>query len=475
MNYRQRCPRPKAEIYREFLQHGSLTHELLSISNQWKGRGKMKKIVICTLFLLIFTSSAWATLYKWVDEQGGLNFADDYRKVPPNYRDRVEEIKASQMASPPVSQAPPGKASGVQAGEAATQPPPIGQTLIREGDFAVKLTEVLKAGQAKSEAEAENILASVGIAPKNGWIADYPVTPDIIGELQNAISTAADSGKLAMNKDQAMKTLQELTAQEGLPVRAGVETLSAGAAPPQNYPEYYEPSAINNYYYDEGPPIVTYYPPPWDYSYLYAWVPYPFWWTGFWFPGFFVLDDFHRGFFFHGHRGFVSNHFWDSRTRGFGRIDPARRHMGDAAANISRPGSGFTSNLARNGASSILRRSSEHTAFNRPTGGIPGNRGSSGLSNFRGGVRGVRPQAGNRSPSTGYSPGRGAPFGRPAYGSFSSRGGSFSHPGMGTARSFSSPSRSGSSGFHSGGFGSRGFSGGGGGRGSSGGGGRGRI
>lgn len=99
--------------------------------------------------------------------------------------------------------------------------PPIAQTLIREGDFAVKLAEALKIGQAKSEAEAENMLASVGIAPKNGWIADYPVTPDVIGELQNAIVTAVDSGKLAMKKDEAMKTLQELTAQQGLPVNSG--------------------------------------------------------------------------------------------------------------------------------------------------------------------------------------------------------------------------------------------------------------
>ena len=64
------------------------------------------------------------------------------------------------------------------------------------------------------------MLASAGIAPKNGWIADYPVTPDIIGELQNTIAEAADSGKLAMKKDEATKVFQDLIAQQGLPVRA---------------------------------------------------------------------------------------------------------------------------------------------------------------------------------------------------------------------------------------------------------------
>src|SRR5512139_1364382 len=84
------------------------------------------------------------------------------------------------------------------------------QSLIREGFFAMKLAEALKIGPVKSEAEAENMLALVGITPQNGWIADYPVTPDIIGELQNAIAVAADSGKLAMNKSEAIKVFEDL-------------------------------------------------------------------------------------------------------------------------------------------------------------------------------------------------------------------------------------------------------------------------
>jgi hypothetical protein len=440
----------------------------------------MKKLIFI-LFILIFASSASATIYRWVDEKGVVNFRDDDSKIPPDYRNKVEEVKTAKMGPPIPSQTPPGKmAVSAQPGETGTQAPPISQTLIREGDFAIKLADRLKIGTTQSEAQAESMLASSGIAPKNGWIADYPVTPDIIGELQNAISRAVDSGKLALNKDETMQMFQDLIAQQGLPVRAesgsqyaGVEQPYAEETPPQDYPQYYEPSVINDYYYNQGPPIVTYYPPPWDYYYLYAWVPYPFWYSGFWFPGFFCLHDFHRGFFAHGHARFISNHFWDSRTRGFSRIDPAARHMGNAAANISRPASGFSSQSARNGASSILNRSSAHTALNRPTGGTVNNRGSSGLSNFRGGVSRVRPSAGYRSPSTGYSRGRGGSFSRPTYSGSSSHWGSTSSPRMRTARSFGPPSRSGSPGFHSGGFGSRGFSGGGGGFGGSHGGGHG--
>jgi hypothetical protein len=425
----------------------------------------MKKLIFVSI-LFIFASSAGATVYKWVDERGVVNFVDDIDKIPSVYRDSVEEVKAPKIPAP-----------SAQMGKPSTKAPPISQTLIREGDFVIKLAEVLKVGRAQSEAEAESMLASAGIAPRNGWIADYPVTPDIIGELQNAITEAADSGKLAMKKDGAMKAFQDLIAQENLSVRADIESQYAGTgepsaevSPPQNYPEYYEPSVINNYYYDQGPPIVTYYPPPWDYYYLYAWVPYPFWCGGFWFPGFFCLHDFHRAIFVHGNRRFISNHFWDSRTRGFGRIDPVRRHMGNFMANTSHPTRGFASHAASNGASSILKRSFDHTTINHP-GGISGNRVGSSQSNFRGGRSGVRSPAGYRAPSTGYSPSRRVASRHPTYGSSFSHSGSSRNPGMGSGRSFSPPSGSGGLRSHSGGSESRGFSGGGS-RGFSGGGGR---
>lgn len=118
--------------------------------------------------------------------------------------------------------------------------------LIREGDFAIKLAKALRIGPVKSEAEAGSMLASVGIAPRKGWIADYPLTPDIIGELRNAIGEAADSGKLSINKDEAMKVFQDLIMD--------IESQYAGVEPPpgrQPYPEPY------------------YYPGPYYYPYLY--------------------------------------------------------------------------------------------------------------------------------------------------------------------------------------------------------------
>ena len=241
-----------------------------------------------------------------------------------------------------------------QTDQMPTGVPPVAQTLIREGDFAVKLAEALKVGAAKNEVEAETMLGSSGIAPKNGWIADYPVTPDIIGELQSAVAAAADAQKLPMGKDEALNAFQNLIAEFGLAVSPNSTGKYAENQPQPNS------TVINNYYYDEGPPVVTYYPPPWDYYYLYAWVPYPFWWGGFYFPGFFCLHDFHRVIVVHKRVVVVSNHVTDPMSKKVVRVDPVGRGTGKTSKTTDISNSrGFNSTDAKRGASSIFERSRE--------------------------------------------------------------------------------------------------------------------
>ena len=66
------------------------------------------------------------------------------------------------------------------------QVPPVAQTLVREGDFAIKLATELGLGSPTEEAAAEEMLAKAGVLPVNGWISDYPVTPEIIGQLNDS-------------------------------------------------------------------------------------------------------------------------------------------------------------------------------------------------------------------------------------------------------------------------------------------------
>ncbi len=249
-----------------------------------------------------------------------------------------------------------------QSEQRVTEVPPVSQPLVPEGDFALELATALRLETPGDEAQAEDILTSAGIAPKNGWIADYPTTPNIIGELQNAVATAADFQKLPMGKDEALKVFQDLTTKFGLAISPG----SSGEYV-ENQPQP-EPAVIDNYYSDEGPPVVTYYPPPSDYDYLYAWVPYPFWCSGFFFSGFFVLNDFdiivivnHHGH--HGHHK-ITNHFINPKTHTVTRVDPVSHtltHVSDTKA--------LNSAATRSSASSIFNRSIQRTTPSRETQG----------------------------------------------------------------------------------------------------------
>ena len=72
----------------------------------------MKKLLIC-LTLLIFAAPGYAaTIYKWVDKQGVVNFTDDISKVPPAYRNQIEteERKDAKEEEPPPPPPPPSRA-----------------------------------------------------------------------------------------------------------------------------------------------------------------------------------------------------------------------------------------------------------------------------------------------------------------------------------------------------------------------------
>ncbi len=197
--------------------------------------------------------------------------------------------------------------------------PPLAQSLVREGTLAVNLANALKIASPTSEAEAESALSSAGIAPRNGWIGDYPVTPDVVIELRNAVGSAADSKGLSMSREEALNVFDNVTKDYELPVSAAKAgpTVSPYTSPGADPPD---PAVINDYYTQEGPPVVTYYAPPADYSYLYNYVPYPFWWLNVLFQGYYILADFifplhGYGSWLHGYWGGNGYGYWG----GYGR------------------------------------------------------------------------------------------------------------------------------------------------------------
>jgi len=256
---------------------------------------------------------------------------------------------------------------------------PIAQPLVREGTIAVRMVEGLNLGNTTDEVEAENLLVAYGIAPRNGWISDYPVTPDIVSELRAAVIGAADAGSLKLGRDEAAEAFDGMLSQYNLMVKTDP---SGEASYRDQAPAYPDNTVLNDYYYNEGPPAVTYYAPPYDYAYLYSWVPYPFWgWNG-WFPGFFALRDFHRFGFANNRVFLVSNHFFDKHEHRFGRIDANDRFREFHGRRFDEHGRHFVNSRVvgpsevRRGAERAFRaeHNRERFDFNRTRTNFSGNR-----------------------------------------------------------------------------------------------------
>ncbi len=277
--------------------------------------------------------------------------------------------------------------------QAKPAPPPIEQELVSEGTFAVQLVTALGLKPTDDEVEAENRLGDLGIAPRNGWIADYPMTPDIIIELQSAVTGATDAKKLALSREEALKRLNAAAGEFGLAVIPYATGTTYAAGPPscETYPN---PQTVQEYYDEEEAPVVTYYCPPPAYYDLYAWVPCPFWWSGFWFPGFFILQDFHRIHHFHNRVVVITNHFDDVRTHRAFRIDPVARFSGKTFAGIGVPTTrGFISTGVPRSERRIFNGPSALKAPGRVVAPPPS--GRMGVPTFRGGVH-APPAGGGR-------------------------------------------------------------------------------
>jgi len=186
--------------------------------------------------------------------------------------------------------------------------PPIAQALVREGTLAVELQSGMNLGTSSIESVAEEHLARAGIAPVSGWNSDEAVTPEIIGQIQDSIIHATENGWIPMGRKEALDRFRAVASGLNLPVKP-----YAGQTGTGEYARSYSDQAdLDSYYAQEGPPMITYYTPPPDYYGMYTWVPYPFWWYGVPFSGYYILNGpvivghghgFHRHHDHHGFRG----------------------------------------------------------------------------------------------------------------------------------------------------------------------------
>jgi hypothetical protein len=172
----------------------------------------------------------------------------------------------------------------------------VSPAVVREGELALRMTEVLGLGRAWGEAGAESALAAAGIAPRNGWIADYPVTPDVLGELLESVALAAKAGSIPLLPDDAVTAFIGLALELGLP-------LPGDSAYAYGYDGYYpangaacDAAIVERYYeryYAIGPPVISYCHPPARWAGLYYRVPFRFWLLGIRWSHYYILRDFH--------------------------------------------------------------------------------------------------------------------------------------------------------------------------------------
>jgi len=299
-------------------------------------------------------------------------------------------------------------------------PVPVEQALIPEGVFAQELVDALKLGPIADQAKAEALLSSLGIEPKNGWISEYPVTPAVLGDIDNDIAAVCEQGRIALPKDQVIKKVNALKARLGFNISLSPNTPPLTGQPPnpgntkiysyidnkgmkyftddfdsippeyrdhakllsqpsspgssavmpsvppdwsgtqplpqaQQYGPMLDPNILDSYYQDQGPPVVTYYSPPSPYDYLYSWVPYPFWSTGIYFTGFYVLNNFQKQIIYNNIPYHLSHHV------GPGSINNATYHRGS--------GNGwYPAGNAQAGARAIVKLEQNHqyNTFNHP-------------------------------------------------------------------------------------------------------------
>lgn len=92
----------------------------------------------------------------------------------------------------------------------------VSQSLVREGDYAIKLVETLKLGKVTDDIKAEDVLAAAGIAPKSGWISNFPVTPAVVAQVRVSVRVAAKAGKVHEGWKEADRSVLALNKKLGL-------------------------------------------------------------------------------------------------------------------------------------------------------------------------------------------------------------------------------------------------------------------
>lgn len=167
----------------------------------------------------------------------------------------------------------------------------IAPLVIAQSDFALHIASALgiRVPDNDDPSKAARALAARRIAPRAGWEPEAAVTPQTIAELRDAVAAAASTGRLRLDPQDAVSAYEQIVAQLGLPLPIEPPRYAEDETGVKRYEGGCDPRAYDYYYGGTGIPPYTYCPPPPAYFSMYAWIGTPFYWDGYYFPGFYTL------------------------------------------------------------------------------------------------------------------------------------------------------------------------------------------
>lgn len=167
----------------------------------------------------------------------------------------------------------------------------IAPEVLPQSEFAFHLANALavRIPQGDDPLRAIRALAALGISPRVGWTPDAAVTPRTIAEVRDAVATAAAAGRLREDPQDAVRAFEVVTAQLGLPLPVEPPRYAGAERGVQLYEGACDARYYDDYYGGAGVPPYTYCRPPPAYFSMYAWIGTPFYWGGYYFPGYYTL------------------------------------------------------------------------------------------------------------------------------------------------------------------------------------------
>jgi len=171
------------------------------------------RIALALVLVLSVALPADAVIYRWVDENGAVNFDDDIDRVPVDQRPEMKVFAVKPPPPAPVDDAP------------AEGP--------RQASFARRVARDLGL-QKSSTQDPVSVLQVVGIYPAVGWHPAGPLTLSIVDEVVATTVAAARAHRLRHTAASAEATV--LAAAKGLGIDVPPPTVIPDPPPPPPEP-----------------------------------------------------------------------------------------------------------------------------------------------------------------------------------------------------------------------------------------------